>query len=245
MRKRKKADEVPRTLLSGAPGLSIAGILFLVAFLSRPMDLSFGGENTGKGDARTMTSLPKPPFSKTLSIEEALEKRRSVRRFARRPLTEMEISRLLWAAQGVTGGGRGRTAPSAGGLYPLEVYLVIPEGVYRYHPPNQELWIHRKGDFLGQLSEAALGQASVRGAPAVIVIAAVYERVTGKYGKRGERYVILEAGHAAQNIHLEAAALGLGSVPVGAFQDRSVHAVLGLHPDEEPLYLIPVGEPRP
>ena len=185
MRRRKKADEGSRTLLSGAPGLSIAGILFLLAFLSRPMDLAFGGENTGKGDARTMISLPKPPFSKTLSIEEALEKRRSVRRFARRPLTEMEISRLLWAAQGVTGSGRGRTAPSAGGLYPLEVYLVLPEGVYRYHPRNHELGIHRKGDFLGQLSEAALGQASVREAPAVIVLAAVYERVTGKYGKRG------------------------------------------------------------
>jgi len=245
MRQGKKAHEGPRALLSGVPGLSGAVVLFLLLFLSPPMEPSFGVENAGKGDARNMISLPKPPFSKTLSIEEALEKRRSVRRFARRPLTEMEISRLLWAAQGVTGGGRGRTAPSAGALYPLEVYLVLPEGVYRYHPRNQELRIHRKGNFLGQLSEAALGQASVREAPAVIVLAAVYERVTGKYGKRGERYVILEAGHAAQNLHLEAVALGLGSVPVGAFQDRAVQSVLELSPNEEPLYLIPVGEPRP
>jgi len=245
MRKRKKAHEGPLALLSGAPGLSIAVVLFLVPFLSPTMNPSLGGEKTGKGDARTMISLPKPPFSKTLSIEEALEKRRSVRRFTRRPLTEAEISRLLWAAQGITGNGEGRTAPSAGGLYPLEVFLVLPEGVYRYHPQNHELRIHRKGDFLGQLAAAALGQASVREAPAVIVLAAVYERVTGKYGKRGERYVVLEAGHAAQNIHLEAVALGLGSVPIGAFQDRAVQSALELSPDEEPLYLIPVGEPRP
>ncbi len=245
MRKIKKAREGPLALLSGAPGLSIAVVLFLLPFLSPTMDPSLGGENTGKGDARTMISLPKPPFSKTLSIEEALEKRRSVRRFAQRPLTEMEISRLLWAAQGITGGGRGRTAPSAGALYPLEAFIVLTEGVYRYDPEIHELRIHRKGDFLGQLSAAALGQASVREAPAVIVLAAVYERVTGKYGKRGERYVLLEAGHAAQNIHLQAAALGLGSVPVGAFQDRAVQSALELPPNEEPLYLIPVGEPRP
>lgn len=191
-----------------------------------------------------MIPLSNPPFPATLSLEETLEKRRSVRRFTPEKLTGLEISRLLWAAQGITGRGGLRTAPSAGALYPLEVYLVLPEGIYRYDPAKTELVLHRKGSALEGLSRAALGQSCVREAPAVVVLTAVYGRVTGKYGKRGERYVLLEAGHAAQNIHLEAVALGLGSVPVGAFQDDAVHSVLELPPDHEPVYLIPVGHPR-
>lgn len=191
-----------------------------------------------------MIPLSKPPFPATLSLEETLEKRRSVRRFTPEKLTGMEISRLLWAAQGITGRGGLRTAPSAGALYPLEVYLVLPEGIYRYNPEKAELVLHRKRSAREGLSRAALGQSCVREAPAVVVLAAVYGRVTGKYGKRGERYVLLEAGHAAQNIHLEAVALGLGSVPVGAFEDDAVHSVLELPRDHEPVYLIPLGHPR-
>jgi SagB-type dehydrogenase family enzyme len=180
-----------------------------------------------------------------MSVEEALARRRSVRSFAARDLTEEQISQLAWAAQGVTEPRMGlRTAPSAGALYPLEIYLVKKDGVFHYIPEGHELAQISSADVRGRLAEAALGQSSVREAPLDIVIAAVYERTSSKYGSRAERYVHIEAGHAAQNLHLQAVALGLASVPVGAFDDNAVSKTLGLPPEERPLYIIPVGNPR-
>jgi len=238
----KRAKNAPSAVQQLLFVLVFSLIVFMIPASGTPS--SPGEDPAGEKGAPAMIPLSKPPFPKTMSIEETLEKRRSVRRFAPEKLTGMEISRLLWAAQGITGRGGLRTAPSAGALYPLEVYLVLPEGIYRYEPAKAELLLHRKGNALEGLSRAALGQSCVRDAPAVIVLTAVYGRVTGKYGGRGERYVLLEAGHAAQNIHLEAVALGLGSVPVGAFRDDGVRSVLELPPDHEPVYLIPVGRPR-
>jgi len=184
--------------------------------------------------------LPGPKKRGALSLEEALARRRSERSFVRRTLDREQISQLLWAAQGVTE-GRLRTAPSAGALYPLEVYLVTGEGIYHYLPQSHELEPIAEGDLLPQLSKAALGQECVREAPVSVVIAAVYQRAERRYGERAARYVWIEAGHVAQNVHLQAVAMGLGSVPVGAFDDRQVHRVLSLPESQMPLYIIPVG----
>lgn len=188
--------------------------------------------------------LPEPRLQGTLSLEEALSQRRSIRSFGVETLTMAELGQLLWAAQGFTTDSGLRTAPSAGALYPLEVYAVTPDGVYHYLPQGHRLVPLVMEDVRPDLAAAALRQSSVAGAPAVIVIAAVYARTAKKYGQtRSERYVALEAGHAAQNVLLQAVALSLGAVPVGAFDDARVQGVLGLPADHQPLYLIPVGHP--
>jgi SagB-type dehydrogenase family enzyme len=169
-----------------------------------------------------------------------LDSRRSERSFVRRTLDREQISQLLWAAQGVTRRGL-RTAPSAGALYPLEIYLVTSEGIHHYLPQSHELERIVEGEILSQLARAALDQGCVGEAPVSIVIAAVYQRTERRYGERAARYVWIEAGHVAQNIHLQAVAMGLGSVPIGAFDDRQVHRVLSLPEDQLPLYIIPVG----
>ena len=194
--------------------------------------------------------LPRPSLKGELSLEEALLRRRSVRDYAPDPLTIDEVSQLLWAAQGITGQSGGRTAPSAGGLYPLELLVVagsvegFSPGVYRYDPQTHELRQTREGDLRGELAAAALDQIWVREGAMNIVIAAVYGRTTGKYGDRGVRYAHLEAGHAAQNICLQATALNLGTVTVGAFHDEQLKDILLLSGDETPLYVMPVGKIR-
>ncbi len=191
--------------------------------------------------------LPKPMFNSGTSVEEALLKRRSVREYASVPLTLAEVSQLLWAAQGMTSESGGRAAPSAGALYPLEVYLAVGNvqglapAVYKYRPGRHELVKIKDGDVRAGLSDAAVGQSCVKEGAIDMVIAAVYERTTRKYGERGVRYVHMEAGHAAQNIYLQAASLGLGVVTVGAIDDSRVKSVVGMSDDEMPLYVVPVG----
>jgi SagB-type dehydrogenase family enzyme len=189
----------------------------------------------------TMVALPAPRTSSDVSLEETLLRRRSVREFTGERLTLQEISQLLWAAQGITADWGGRTAPSAGALYPLEVYVATSDGLYHYIPDGHRAEVLSEADLRAPLADAALGQTAVSDAPAVFVIAAVYARTAVKYGSRAERYVHLEAGHVAQNILLQAVALGLAGVPMGAFSDRDVQGVLGLPRDHAPLYLIPVG----
>jgi len=189
--------------------------------------------------------LPAPLLKGDTSVEEAIFNRRSIREFRDGPLTLREVSRLLWAAQGIT--GRGRTTPSAGGLYPLEVYVAagnvegIAPGVYKYAPDGHELLKVAGGDKRAELSDAALGQASVKNGAADFIIAGVYERTTGKYGEQGTKYVYMEAGHAAQNVYLEAVSLHLGTVSIGAFYDDGVKKATGMGDDERPLYIMPVG----
>jgi len=190
-------------------------------------------------------TLPEPKLQGAFSLEETLAQRRSVRSFTEEELSLEEISQLLWAAQGLTAAWGGRTAPSAGALYPLEVYVATANGLYHYVPQGHEVIIESHDDLRQALWKAGLKQDAIRDAPAVFVIAAVYERTAKKYGDRAERYVKLEAGHACQNILLQAVALHLGAVPIGAFYDDQVQAALSLPPDHEPLYLIPVGHPRP
>ena len=184
--------------------------------------------------------LPAPRKKGGTSLEETLEKRRSERSFAPKELSWEQISQLLWSAQGMVERGR-RTAPSAGATYPLEVYLVTGKGVYHYKSASHELEPTLDGDVRSQLCRAALDQEWIEEAPVSIVIAAVYHRTGRGYGPRAARYVQIEVGHAAQNIHLQAVALGLGSVPVGAFRDEQVQRVLSLPENHQPLYIVPVG----
>ncbi len=187
--------------------------------------------------------LPPPRLKSEVSLEEVLSARRSVREFDPRPLEWDEISQLLWAAQGESDTGR-RTAPSAGALYPLEIYLALPEGYYHYQPQGHRLAQLGSDDLREALWSAGLRQEAVRQAPAVFIITAIVERTAGKYGERAERYVQLEAGHAAQNLLLQAVALDLGAAPIGAFDDERVLDFLDLPSEYTPLYLIPVGAPK-
>ncbi|PWH18791.1 MAG: nitroreductase [Anaerolineae bacterium] len=189
-------------------------------------------------------ALPPPRLQGTLSLEETLAKRRSVRQFRPDPLSAEQLSQLCWALQGITHLSGFRTAPSAGALYPLEIYVLLPQGMYHYHPQTHTLTRWREGDLRSALHAVALRQDAILQAAAVFVITAVYERTEDKYGKqRSPRYVHMEVGHAAQNFLLQAVALGLGSVPIGAFYDQGVQEALQLPADHQPLYLLPVGVP--
>lgn len=191
--------------------------------------------------------LPEVRHDGPLSVERALASRRSLRSYSEAPLALAEVAQLLWAAQGVTHSDGLRTAPSAGALYPLEIHLVAGEvsglapGVYRYDPARHRLRQQVEGDLRQALAEKALEQSWVADAPALLVITAVVQRTARKYGRRAERYVLIEAGHAAQNVYLQAEALGLGTVIVGAFEDGPLGRALRLPPGERPIGLMPVG----
>jgi SagB-type dehydrogenase family enzyme len=215
--------------------------------------VTFGGcaepaiNSTPSQEQAEVINLPEPRYDSDVSIEQSLLNRRSTRSYTGEPLTLQEVSQLLWAAQGITDPRGFRTAPSAGALYPLELYLVVGDvedlipGVYRYEPDGHQLVITMDGDKRAELASAALEQSSVREGAISIVFTAVYERTTGKYGERGIRYVHMEAGHAAQNLCLQATAMGLGIVTVGAFNDEQVAELLNLPENEQPLYVIPIG----
>ncbi len=194
-------------------------------------------------------TLSRPVQADSTSLQSCIRQRRSVRNFGDRTLTTDDLSRLLWAAQGITGAEGRRTAPSAGALYPLELYAAIGRvtgvapGVYRYLPISNEMALIAPGFHREKLVEAARGQDWITAAAAVVGIAAVFARTTVKYGARGRGYVYMEAGHAAQNLMLQAVELGLGTTMVGAFDDTAVARVLQLSADETLLCLLPVGVP--
>lgn len=193
--------------------------------------------------AEVRVALPAP--SSTSGLDQVLRARRSVREFTPTALTVEEIAHLAWAAQGSTDEAHGlRTAPSAGALYPLEVWIVAEDGVSRYDPGAHALVRATSSDRRGDVARASLGQAAVERAPVLFVITGVIARTRVKYGPRAERYVWTEAGHAAQNLVLEATALGLGAVTIGGFDDDALREALGAPPNEVPIYVIPVGHPR-
>lgn len=195
-------------------------------------------------EASLDVSLPSDHSLSAMSLSEAIARRRSLRDLSVTPLSLEELSQLLWAAQGVTDPERGlRAAPSAGALYPLRVYVAKVDGAYEYEPRAHAIHRFEARDVRGALAAAAHHQLVVMEAPVLLVIAGDVSRTRAKYGSRAERYVTLEAGHAAENILLAATALGLGAVPVGAFNDDGVRAALRLDDDLTPLYLVPVGHP--
>ena len=192
-------------------------------------------------------ALPEPSVTGSISLEQLLAQRRSIRDYQTTALELPEIGQLLWAAQGITHLQGLRTAPSAGALYPLELYVVtgriegLVQGVYHYDPRHHQLIKTSDDDLRDALTRAALSQGWIKHASTIIVFTADFERTTKKYGKRGKRYVHIEVGHAAQNLFLQSESLGLATVVVGAFNDDEVARVLQLPADLQPLLLMPVG----
>jgi len=227
-------------------------------FLSFITAVSLANAAYGSGDKAQNTpqviTLPPPKLEGPVSVEQALAKRRSVRSYKKEPLTLAEVSQILWAAYGVTkispvSGGGLKTAPSAGATYPLEMYLVagnvtdLALGLYRYKPEDHSLLKISGEDKRAALCKAAWGQDMIEQAPASIIYTAVYERTTARYGSRGkERYVCMDLGHSAQNVYLQAYALGIGTCAVGAFDDNAIKKVLPVSQNEVPLYIMPLGK---
>ncbi|MGB4705526.1 MAG: SagB/ThcOx family dehydrogenase [Candidatus Saccharicenans sp.] len=222
-----------------------------------------GTEEGQQAAGQKTIQLPPPRFEGPISVEKALSQRQSVRSYLKQPLTLQEVSQLIWAAQGITRKteklpgmwnpkyewqGGYRTAPSAGALYPLELYLVagsvdlLEKGVYKYLPKTHSLIKVIDGDRRTEIFNAALRQPSIQEAAALIVLTAVYERTSYKYGERAPRYVHMEAGAAAENVYLQAVSLGIGTVLIGAFQDEDLKKVLNSPADESPLIILPLGK---
>jgi len=194
--------------------------------------------------------LPSPSQKGGISLTEAIARRRSIRDFTPEPISQSQLSQILWAAQGKSNTwGRHRTVPSAGATYPLEIFVAggknsveeIDDGVYHYDIYTHSLTLHHRGDVRLELARAALGQRFIYEVPVDIVICALYHRTLAHYGSRGERYIHIEVGHAAQNLCLQATVTGLGAVTIGAFYDEQVTKLLNLPEKEQPLYIIPVG----
>ena len=201
-------------------------------------------------NSRKNIKLPKPRLKSHYSIEEALQSRRSIRSYKKEELTIEELSQLLWAAQGITKSGGYRTAPSAGALYPVEIVVAVGSveglspGVYRYLPKGHKIKRIASGDKRRELSGAALGQDAIEKAPVSLIIAVVYHRTVQKYGDRGYRYADIETGNVSQNIYLQCEALQLGTVVIGAFQEKLFHDILELKNVEKPLLIMPVGRKK-
>lgn len=194
--------------------------------------------------------LPKPAIDGDVSLEKTIKARRTHRSFAPKSLTMVQLSQILWAAQGITeDGGFKRAAPSAGALYPMDVYAVVGSegveglgaGVYHYSPQNHSISLVSEGDRRKDVSKASLYQMWMAQAPVNVLITAEYDRVSVKYGERGVRYAMIEAGHIGQNIFLQVEALGLSAGIVGAFRDRDLIAVTNIPKAHEPLLVMPVG----
>jgi SagB-type dehydrogenase family enzyme len=198
-----------------------------------------------------VVKLPRPELEGKVSLEEAIARRRSVRRYRAEPLTLSQLSQVLWSAQGITAGGELRAAPSAGATYPLELFAFVGKqaidgleaGIYHYEVASHSLVCSQRGDSRRELARAALDQGFIVSAPVDIVICALYTRTSYTYGRRGERYVHMEVGHVGENIHLQAIALGLATVEVGAFDDEEVRKVLDVEERIKPLYIMPLGRP--
>ncbi len=203
-----------------------------------------------KPQKRETMKLPAANTTGTISVEQAIVQRRTVRSFISKKLSLEELSQLLWAAQGITEKrGSFRAAPSAGALYPMDIYVVagnacvdqLKVGVYHYEAREHMLSMMATEDLRDDLARASLSQMWMAKAPVNIIITAEYKRVCGKYGARVERYAMIEAGHIGQNLFLQAEALGLKAGIVGAFHAAEISKRLNLIRDHEPLIIMPVG----
>ena len=227
----------------------IVSLLVLVYLYIHPSMVFDSGQKNLKGNS-SMIFLPKPNISGRVTVEQTIKNRRSIREYSQEPIELADLSQLLWAAQGVTCEGGYRSAPSAGATYPLETYVAVfnvenlENGIYKYGCIDHSVGSFKSGDFAGELCEACFNQPCVKNATACIIFTAVESRTTKKYGPKANVYVAMEAGHAAQNVYLQAAALELGVVAVGGFDSNKLAKVLGLSGEEKPLYLLAVGKPK-
>jgi SagB-type dehydrogenase family enzyme len=242
-----------KRILSGVIGLVfLIGLFFWLNSFIPLRGLFLAGFKGGAvKNMKSLVVLPEPKLKGEVSVEEAIKKRRSRRDFREKSLSKEQISQVLWAAQGFTEDSF-RASPSAGATYPLEIYLIVgengvenmKEAFYHYLPQRHSLELFKEGDFRRPLAQASWGQNFIAKAPVSLIMTAEYARTTGKYGERGIRYVHIEIGHVGENVYLQAEALGLGTVAVGAFSDESVSRVLSLPKNQKPLYIMPVGYPR-
>jgi len=234
-------------LLLGA--ITTAAALFVAGCGKSETDVSAaaGSSSPASGIPTSTYILPAPKPDGKTSVERALSTRRTQRQFQTKALTREQLSQLLWSAYGITAPPRFRTAPSAGGTYPLEIYVAvgtvkgIEPGLYKYSPREHKITRTINTDIRTDLTQAALDQKMINAAPVTLIFTAVFDRTTARYGERGVRYVWMEAGHSAQNVYLQATALHLGTCAIGAFEDKKLAALLQLPPKEAPLYLMPVG----
>jgi SagB-type dehydrogenase family enzyme len=190
--------------------------------------------------------LPQPDLKGIVSLEEALQARKSTRNFAEGAISWNQLSQLLWSAQGLIREEFYRTAPSAGALYPLEVYIAVEKvtdltpGLYRYIPKGHRLKLERSGSILSLIAKNAHRQETITDCAVAFIITGVVERTAKKYGDRALQYVLLEVGHSAQNLLLQATALKLGVLTIGAFYEKDLQKDLAL--EGIPYYIIPVGK---
>jgi SagB-type dehydrogenase family enzyme len=229
-------SQMPRRMLLAGCVLSVLLALSLPAFGEVP-------RRTRAGELKVI-QLPEPNRAGPVSLETVINNRRSTRQFADTPLNFAQIGQLAWAGQGITDKQQGlRAAPSAGALYPIELYFVMPEGFFVYNPEGHSLKQISSLDLRKQLSASASGQGPVEDAACDIVIAGAARKVAVKYGNKAQKFMLLEAGHVAENIQLQAVSLGLASLPVGAFETRNVARVCELPAELEPLLIVCVGHP--
>jgi protease I len=192
------------------------------------------GQSRPRVSPLKVIQLSEPSLKGPMSFEEALAKRRSERRFTQQQLKPEQISQLAWAGQGITEPQKGlRTAPSAGAMYPIKLYFATQDGVFVYRPEEHSL---------GQISNLDVrGRLGAISAPCNIIIAGSVRNLATKFRGQANKYMLLEAGHIAQNIQLQAVCLELGSVVNGAFDAHSTSGVCKLPRDLEPLLIISVG----
>ena len=235
--------------------LILGGIVVFVYFSRLPKEnqIKTMPTPTMSTSEEKIINLTQPKLKGEASLEKAIFKRRSRRNYQDKSLTLEQISQILWAGQGITDEKTGfRSVPSAGALYPLDIYLVVGErgvgglesGVYHFIPQGHSLKKMMAGDLREEVIRASLGQSFIAQAPVVLVITGEHERTTIKYGERGRQYVYMEAGHAAQNIYLQVESLGLGTVTVGAFDEEEIIKILNFPQTHIPLYVMPIGWPR-
>jgi SagB-type dehydrogenase family enzyme len=239
----------------------VAGLIVACGSIIWIASETFSPKSSSEKPTLTPTNkylLPIPKFSSKVMLEEAMAWRRSLREYKKEPVTIENLSMLLWAAQGISEFNYGlRTVPSAGGTYPLSIYVSVgdegvlvkemeylPQGSYKYNCKDHSLTLIKTGDVRDSLTIASLKQDWVRTGAISIIVLATYERTTKVYGERGQRYVYMEDGHVGQNVYLMATALNLGAVVIGAFDDNKVKESIGAESTEQPLYVIPVSAPK-
>ena len=227
---------------------------YVATFLLMPF-FFLGKAMAGKADGGNVRrdrqmNLPKPRLNGDVSVEQAIKHRRTIRSYLSKPLTLEQFSQIFWAAQGITEDrGYKRSAPSGGALYPMDIYAIagdngvegLKAGIYHYDPHKHSAVLITEGDLREDVARTALSQMWMADAPLNLVITAEYRRITNKYGTRGERYAMIEAGHIGQNIFLQAEALGLRAGIVGAFHDKDVIRVMKITGSHAPLLILPVG----
>lgn len=217
-------------------------IFILIAGCSKAENTKTGENTTQNEENQDIIHLPQPDKEGGGGLHKILNDRRSIRSYVDGEITKEELSQILWSGDGISYEERAfRTAPSAGALYPIDIFVFNEEGVFRYEPQDHYLKRVQDEDRRDDLYTASLSQGAVRDADTVLVLMGFVERTSVKYGDRALRYVYIEGGHICQNILLEVENLGLGAVPIGAFHDEQILEILSLEDDVVPVFVIPIG----